>query len=66
MARSLPTPPGREQSDVILRFCNQNVSQVLDVVWVDYEGKEVHYATLKPGDSYGQGKIGALFMCTIA
>lgn len=58
MARSLLTPPGRRQSDVILRFCNFTIDKTFAVVWVDYDGKEIEYATLEPGDSYGQGKLG--------
>jgi hypothetical protein len=58
MARSLPTPRDRSESDVILRFFNQSQLNDLQICWVDYNGKEVQYATLKPGGSYGQGKIG--------
>jgi hypothetical protein len=61
MDRSLPTPPDRGESDdehqSILRFCNKSL-KTLQVIWVNYDGREVQYATLKPGDSYGQGKPG--------
>lgn len=58
MDRSLATPPERGESDVsLLRFCNQSL-KTLQVIWVDYDGREVQYATLEPGDSYGQGKLG--------
>ena len=58
MARSLPTPPSRRQSDVILRFCNFTFNKTFAIVWVDYDGKEIEYATIESGDSYGQGKLG--------
>lgn len=55
MSRSLPTPPDRPDDDVILRFVNHCVHDV-SVVWVDYAGREVSYATLKPKGNYAQGE----------
>jgi len=57
MTRSLAPPTESGHCDVILRFCNKSL-KTLQVIWVDYEGRELHYATIEPGNSYGQGKLG--------
>ncbi|MBL4805950.1 MAG: hypothetical protein JKY31_01520 [Rhodobacteraceae bacterium] len=45
--------PNESLHDTIVTFQN-NAETSVDILWVSFEGEEVYYNTLAPGDSYDQ------------
>ena len=45
--------PTESLHDTVITFHN-NSDRSVDILWVSYEGEEVYYNTLEPGDSYEQ------------